>query len=76
MVAVPGRVSIVPSPQTTTRPVTVPSGSWAEMVRVIDCPVEAVVADSVKPTTGGWSTAAVTVMLKMFELDEWLVSPG
>ena len=52
---VPERLSTVPSPQTTFRLLTVPSGSEAEMVRVIEEPVETVVDDSVKLTTGGRS---------------------
>ncbi len=54
-------LSIVPSPQDTFRVLTVPSGSLAEMVRVIKEPVGTVVADSVKLTTGGRSVIVLTV---------------
>ena len=55
MVAVPGNVSTVPSPQDTLRLDTVPSGSAAAIVSDIGWPVVAVVVDSEKVTVGGRS---------------------
>ncbi len=65
--AVPARLSMVPSPQTTLRLVTVPSGSDDVIVRVIVWPVVAVVVDSVKLTTGGLSLIVIvaTALLVM-----------
>ncbi len=53
---------MVPSPQTTFRLLTVPSGSEAVIARVIDVPVNAVVADSVKLTTGGLSVMVLVAV--------------
>src|SRR5712692_451646 len=61
-------MSIVPSPQTTLRLLTVPSESAEEIVRVIAVPVGAVVADSVKLTVGGLSLIVfVAVLLLVVE---------
>src|SRR2546422_93613 len=55
LVAVPAKVSTVPSPHETFRLETVPSGSDFVIVRVILVPVGTFVADSVKLTVGGLS---------------------
>ncbi len=55
MVAVPGNVSTVPSPQDTFRLDTLPSTSAAAIVSDIGWPVVAVVVDSEKVTVGGRS---------------------
>ncbi len=67
-VAVPARLSTVPSPQDTFIVLTVPSGSLAEMVRVIKVPVGTLVADSVKLTTGGLSVT-VFVAVELLVVD-------
>jgi len=54
-VALPANVSIVPSPHTTFRLLTAPSGSPAAIVRMIDVSVGADVADSVKLIVGALS---------------------
>jgi len=55
VVAIPGNVSAVPSPQETLRLLTLPSGSVAVIVRVIGVAVVTVLADSVKLTVEGVS---------------------
>ena len=55
LVAVPARVSTVPSPQDTFRLVTVPSESNAVIARIIFWPVRTLVELSVKLTAGGLS---------------------
>ena len=66
--AVPARVSTVPSPHETLRLETVPSGSAAVIVRVIVVPVVALAADSVKLTVGGLSfTVFVATALLVVE---------
>ena len=52
LVAVPDRVSMVPSPQSTFSAVTVPSGSVAEIVRVTFWPVLSAVEDGLKLGAG------------------------
>jgi hypothetical protein len=60
--ALPGRLSVVPSPQLTKILVTVPSISEEEMVIVIAWSLKAVLVDSEKPTIGPTSsTVAVTL---------------
>ncbi len=55
-VVVPGvSVSTFPSPQFTLIPVTVPSGSEDEIVRVTAWPDETVAEGGVHVMTGGWS---------------------
>ena len=48
-------MSTFPSPQFTVTPVTVPSGSEDEIVRVTACPTEVVVGGGVHVMTGGLS---------------------
>jgi hypothetical protein len=52
LVAVPDRVSMVPSPQSTLNETTVPSGSVAEIVRVTFWLVVSEVDDGLKLGTG------------------------
>jgi len=64
-VAPPARLSTgLPSPQFTLTPVTVPSGSAAEKVKVTDCPVLAGLGETLLiPTNGGRSlTVSETVL--------------
>src|SRR2546425_233578 len=68
LVAVPAKVSTVPSPHETLRLLTVPSGSDAVIVRMIVVPVVALVADSVKLTVGARSvTVFVATALLVVE---------
>ena len=57
VVAVPGIVWVVPSPQSTARLVTVPSMSLEVIVRVIVSLVTGLTLSLVKPTVGAWSNA-------------------
>ena len=54
---------MVPSPQTTLRLLTVPSGSDDERVSVIVTPVCAVVLSSVKLTTGARSLIVLVAVV-------------